>query len=74
MITKGQRVQTPLGVGTVLGFETFTANGMKAYLSDTDQENNSRVAIQLDRPENWAGYPQHNPPYFIRSEISEIKE
>lgn len=75
MLTKGQRVQTPLGAGTVLGFERFTLNGFSAPNSDTDIEGStSRVVVQLDHPENWACHPLCPHPYMLRSELTELKE
>lgn len=75
-LQKGQRVQTPLGAGTVVGFERFTPGGFSAPLSDTDNEGStSRVVVQLDRPENWLGTsPEHPDPYMYRSQLSELKE
>ena len=70
--TKGQRVNTNLGPGVIIGFERFDANGMTAPLSDVDVEGSrSRVEVELDDPSRWA-FPKekYGNPYIYRDEMS----
>lgn len=71
MYTKGQRVHTPHGPGTVLGFERFGSDGHTAPMSETDVEGSScRVIVQLDEPGNWRGSAKGHPPHYFRCEIN----
>jgi hypothetical protein len=70
---KGQRVQTPLGPGTILGFESFNARGFSNPLSDSDT--GGRAQVQLDTPGNWLAATEAQPhPYMFRSQLQEINE
>lgn len=70
-----QRVQTPLGPGTVLGFERFTPAGTSAPLSLTDVEGStSRVAVQLDDPTRWACHKLSIDPYFFRCDLQPLDD
>jgi hypothetical protein len=64
----GDRVQTPLGAGTVQDFEAFDENGKQAANSPTD--NGRRVRVKLDDPTKWAAHETHGDPYMFRSELS----
>jgi hypothetical protein len=64
----GDRVQTPLGSGTVLDFEAFDERGMQAPNSPTD--NGRRVHVKLDDPARWAPHATHGDPYMFRTEIA----
>lgn len=64
----GDRVNTPLGAGAVLDFESFDAKGMQAPNSATD--NGGRVHVKLDDPARWAPHATHGDPYMSRSEIT----
>lgn len=74
LLLKGQRVQTVLGPGTILGFETFKADGWPKPLQDIDPENGYRVCIQLDDPTAWMATAMFPNPYISRSQLSELKE
>lgn len=65
----GQRVQTPLSLGTILGFESFTPKGQQGPTSEID--NGNRVIVQLDNPENWISTKLTPHPYMFRSQLSE---
>lgn len=69
---KGQRVETPLGRGFVIGFERFDAKGNWIPDSTEDRDNTSRVHVELDNPSNWIGFEEHGHPYFFRSDLSEF--
>lgn len=72
-IQVGQRVQTPLGFATVLGFESFYDQGRRASLVST--ENGGRVLCRLDDPNMWHGATELHPdPYMFRSDLSELGE
>lgn len=69
-LRKGQRVNTVLGYGTVLGFETFHANGYSAEPMEKDRSPNGRVIVQLDQPDRWIGATEEFPhPYMYRSDF-----
>ena len=77
LYVKGQKVQTVLGPGTVVGFETFDLKGFFCPLKEEDPGGNSRVVVALDNPENWLGHgklPTCPHPYFFRSDLTELKE
>lgn len=65
----GQRVQTPLGLGTILGFEHFK-NGYEA-LPISPTNTGGRAIVQLDNPENWACTKLTPNSYMFRSQLSE---
>ncbi len=69
-----QRVQTPLGPGTILGFENFNSKGSSNPDMDTDPNNGFRVHVRLDEPKNWLAPPGQPDPYMNRSELQELKE
>lgn len=72
---KGQRVRTPLGPATILGFETFNLDGMKSTVIDTDLYPDSRVLVQLDEPKKYMWWKTTQPnPYMYRSELFTLKE
>ncbi len=72
---KGQRVSTNMGPGTIEGFEYFTADGMRSWISDNDLGKDSRVLVRLDDPARWWSRSEAHPhPYFFRSELSELQE
>ena len=73
-LLKGQRVQTVLGPGTILGFETFKADGWPEPLQDIDPKNGYRVCIHLDDPTSWIATAMTPNPYIYRSQLSELKE
>lgn len=64
LYTVGQRVLTPYGEGTVLGFEAFGDDGMSIDHCQVDN-GVSRIVVQLDRPEDFAGGVYGNP-FFTR--------
>jgi hypothetical protein len=73
VLTVGQRVMTKLGPGTILGFERFAASGKSAPLSDIDSGSN-RICCRLDQPENWLLHEKGGDPYFVRSDLGDLKE
>ena len=77
-LTKGQRVMTPLGAATVLGFEQFGSGiqGDRNYVPSSiiDTDNSGRVAVTLDEPDNWLFSKKGAIPYIFRSQIQDINE
>ena len=73
--TIGQRVDTPMGLGTVKGFEMYLQDGMAVDVFDADpQTEGSRVIVRLDDPERWAAHATHGDPYFFRAELLATNE
>ncbi|MCY1291171.1 hypothetical protein D9M69_451990 [compost metagenome] len=74
---KGQRVVTPLGLGTVVGFEVFP-DGKAAEVVDVDAGDGyypCRVVVALDDPEAWIGRTDEFPhPFFFRKEVEHVPE
>lgn len=66
---KGQKVNTHLGTGTVLGFEVFNSKGFSLPLSDVDPEDGCRVVVQLHDPRQWVATRQTEHPYLFRRDI-----
>ena len=66
----GQRVETSKGTATIVGFEQFTHNGMKAHISVIDC--GGRAVVRLDKPENWVPTLLTPDPYMFRSDLKEI--
>jgi len=65
----GDRVNTPLGAGTVQAFETFDDDGH--HIQDTSTDNGRRVLVALDDPARYlAGTLGHAGPYMTRNEIT----
>ena len=71
----GQRVQTKMGWGTVLGFEIFINNGCNSGISfeekPEDEVDNRRFILELDNPLRWglASEAQAHP-YMSYSDIT----
>jgi len=65
------RVKTPHGPGTVIGFECFTEEGKYAGTTRVPSNPSSRVVVELDQPENWAGHA-HGYPHYWRSELKKV--
>ena len=76
-LTVGMRVQTPLGLATIIGFERFGRGrpGHWDYVpSDLVQhDNGGRVACKLDEPERWSFSAQGATPYIFRSQLSGLE-
>lgn len=74
----GQRVQTPLGLATILGFERFGKGlpGDWNYVpSDlVNYDNGGRVAVTLDEPDRWLFSKQGAIPYIFRSQLAGVNE
>lgn len=66
----GQRVHTPKGDATVVGFESFTPKGACNPITAFDYGN--RVIVRLDHPENWKPTLLTPDPYMFRSDLKEI--
>lgn len=74
---KDQRVMTPLGPGTVIGFEGFINNGMNGVVYDTEAGiPTCRVVVRLDDPSAWLFHKPEDPkdPYMFRSDLTELKD
>lgn len=69
----GQRVQTPLGLATILGFEEFDSKGSSKPLR-VEYDSGGRVCCKLDEPDNWFGSKQGMDPYIFRSQLAECNE
>ena len=69
---KGQRVQTPLGAATIIGFEHFDHGNESKPISDTDT--GGRAIVRLDKPENWKPTVLTPNPYMFRSQLGELHE
>lgn len=70
----GQRVQTPLGVGTVAGFEEFNIKGWPISPSRVDR-GYGRVTVRLGEPDAWHLMSEKTPdPYCYRNELFVLKE
>lgn len=68
--TIGQRVDTPMGLGTVKGFEMYLQGGWVVDVFDADpQTGGSRVIVRLDDPARWAVHDTRGDPYFFRSQV-----
>lgn len=76
LMSVGQRVETPLGPGEVISFETFVNSGAKSAEVHEDPGPYSyypgRVRVRLDTPENCAAYASHGAPYFFHSEVTQV--
>ena len=74
----GQRVNTyKFGLGTIIGFEdlrcTIGDSGQtwKAVITEHQTENNARIVVKLDNPENWKFAPPGQPdPYMMQSDVN----
>lgn len=67
---KNQRVMTPMGPATVLGFEAFTPEGSTDTPSDFDT--GRRIIVALDDPEKWVFSSQGLNPHMFRHEVEAI--
>lgn len=52
MVKVGDRLKVPHGVGTVVGFERFDAEGFSAPMADVDDGVN-RIVLRLDPGHSW---------------------
>lgn len=64
----GMRVQTPLGLATIVGFEWFNERGFSRPLASHDT--GGRIAVQLDEPDNWLFSKSGAIPYMFRSDLA----
>ena len=74
----GQRVNTyKFGLGTIVGFEDLRGKigdsrrtrGF-AVITEHQTENNARIVVKLDNPENWPFGTWAQPdPYMMQSDI-----
>lgn len=69
----GQRVQTPLGLGTITGFEYFYNRGYNSA-TRVEYDTGGQVAVTLDNPENWSLSAPGVLPYIYRSQLSGVNE
>lgn len=69
MLTKGQRMRTPYGPATIVGFERFGPDGKSLELATEDTNSESRVCVELDQENAWANGEWGNKPYIYRSEL-----
>lgn len=69
-----QRVLTPLGLGTVVGFERFSPQGGSIEPSVVDVPNSSaRVIVKLDHASRWVGGTSEFPhPYCFRKDAKPV--
>ena len=74
LLLKGQRVQTVLGPGTILGFEVIKYNGWPGPVNEIDPQNGCRVLVKLDDPTSWIATVMTPNPYIYQSQLSELKE
>ena len=57
----GQRVNTKFGTGTVVGYERITT----IITHPAEYEENDRIEVKLDTPENWVIQHKGNPYFYI---------
>lgn len=69
MLTKGQRVRTPYGAASIVGFERFGPDGRSQELAEEDTNPESRICVELDSESAWANGAWGNQPYLYRSEV-----
>ena len=73
----GQRVNTyKFGLGTIVGFEDLrgkigdSRRTGKAVITEHQTENNARIVVKLDNPENWPFGTWAQPdPYMMQRDI-----
>ena len=58
-----------LGPGSIVGFEHFINNGMNGIVTATDNED-GRIVVKLDHPENWA-FKDCGDPFCFRHDLTE---
>lgn len=67
MLTKGQRMRTPYGPATIVGFEQFDGDtGRSKPMSDDDT--GGRCIMKLDDEKNWLNGELGNP-FISRTEM-----
>ena len=73
-----QRIMTPLGAATIIGFEEFGIGiqGDHNYVPSclVFIDNGGRVCAMLDEPDNWLFSKKGATPYFFRSQCGELTE
>lgn len=67
--TKGSRVATPYGLGTVRAFERITESLELLPDSDEDPGSDGRIQVTLDDPTRWLG-GRYGDPYMYRRELT----
>ena len=73
----GQRVNTyKFGLGTIVGFEDLrgkigdSRQTGNAVITDHQTENNTRIVVKLDNPENWPfGTLAQPDPFMMQRDI-----
>ena len=71
IFTTDQRVNTPRGKATIIGFEAFDTKGKSLAIQPVDC--GGRVVVRLDQPENWKATELTPNPYMGRRELSAIE-
>jgi len=66
----GQRVITPMGVGTITGFEWFSDKLNADRVSSKDA--GGRAIVRLDDPAAWKPTLLTPHPYMSRSDLKEF--
>lgn len=66
MMKVNSRVFTPHGPGTILGFEQFDSDGMSMPIRTEGGVGSTRVVVELDNPQNWAGHAHCYPHYWSK--------
>lgn len=74
MITKGSRVATLFGNGTVIGYEVRGRQGKSLPPSETPEGLYSRVLVKLDNPENWIMHEPGIYPHLPRDSIHLLED
>jgi hypothetical protein len=70
MFYKDQKVQTPHGKGSIVGFEKFNTKGFSDHHSDTDI--GGRIIVKLEQPHTWKPTAMTPDPYYFRREVEAL--
>ena len=70
MLTKGQRMRTPYGPGTIVSFEQFDGHTGRS-LEPSELDTGGRCIMKLDDESAWNN-GEHGNPYISRNEMVNV--